>query len=104
MAYPAFETNPSESRYVAVTPCRIIDTRNGAGVNNTPFSALQTRTFSVGGTTGFTAQGGKSGGCGIPVGAVGVAATLTAAEPNPDSSNGGFHACPTASANRAPRC
>ncbi len=51
-----------------------------------PISSLQTRTYYVGGTFGFAPQGGKPGGCGIPVGAVSVAATMTAV--NPD--NGGF--------------
>ncbi len=60
--------------FVAVTPCRIVDTRLAGGqlANGT------TRTFYVGGTSGFVPQGGKSGGCGIPVGATAVAASIGA--------------------------
>jgi hypothetical protein len=63
-----------------------VDTRIGAGTNGTPIKSQQIRTYYVGGTTGFAPQGGKSGGCGIPVGAVSVAATLTAV----DATHAGF--------------
>ena len=78
---PSFVTSPTEDRYVSIAPCRIVDTRAGTGVNGTPFAALQTRTFYVGGTTGFAPQGGVSGGCGIPVGATAISATMTAVTP-----------------------
>jgi hypothetical protein len=48
--------------YVPITPCRIIDTRAGGG----QFAAGATRSYLIRGTTGFDAQGGTSGGCGIP--------------------------------------
>jgi hypothetical protein len=40
-----------------------------------------TRHYKVGGTTGFAAQGGKSGGCAIPVGATAITATFSAVTP-----------------------
>jgi hypothetical protein len=45
-------------------PCRIIDTRIGSG----PLTAGETNGFYVAGNTGFKAQGGVDGGCGIPFG------------------------------------
>ena len=70
-----------EAKYVPITPCRIVDTRAGTGTGGTPIGNLQTRTYYVGGTFGFAPQGGKAGGCGIPVGVVSITATLTAATP-----------------------
>ena len=64
----------SESVYVAITPCRILDTRNGGG----KFNNGTTRNFYVGGTFGFAPQGGHSGGCGIPIGATAIAASIGA--------------------------
>lgn len=68
-------TAPSytEDQYVAVTPCRIVDSRAAGGA----LGAGVTRTFYVGGTQHFVAQGGKSGGCGIPIGATGISAIVT---------------------------
>jgi hypothetical protein len=51
--------------YTPVTPCRVFDTRTstaGILVGDTQ------RNFFVAGTGGFPAQGGNSGGCGIPFG------------------------------------
>jgi hypothetical protein len=79
---PTSRQPASESSYIAITPCRIIDTRNGTGVNGTKFQSNQTRTYYVGGTTGFAPQGGKSGGCGIPVGASAISTTVTAVDPD----------------------
>lgn len=72
----------TESKYVAVQPCRIVDTRQAGGTigNN------QSRPFEVAGTTGFPGQGGKSGGCGIPFGATAVEMSLTIVS----ASGGGF--------------
>ncbi len=69
--------------YTSITPCRIVDTRaSGAGG---AFTAGQQRTFQVSGTgSGFAAQGGTSGGCGIPTGAVAVEASITAVGPTGD--------------------
>ena len=71
-----------ETAYVPVTPCRIVDTRQAVGALKNGV----TRTYYVGGTTGFAPQGGKSGGCGVPVGATSIAATVTAVSPT----GGGF--------------
>ncbi|QXC59217.1 hypothetical protein KSP35_12435 [Aquihabitans sp. G128] len=66
------------ARYVPLTPCRIVDTRVAGG----PFSDQATRSYAVrGGSTAFAAQGGRSGGCGIPSGAVAVEASVTAVSP-----------------------
>lgn len=54
----------SDLIFVPVTPCRIVDTRLAGGV----IAANTMRSFLVTGTTGFEAQGGKAGGCGIPQG------------------------------------
>jgi hypothetical protein len=67
----------AENTYVPITPCRIVDTRNAVGFIGNGV----TRTYYVGGTVGFAPQGGKSGGCGIPVGAAAVSATVTAVSP-----------------------
>ena len=57
----------SDLLFVPVEPCRIIDTRlPGAGGLMAP---NQVRHFEVAGTANFEAQGGKAGGCGIPLGA-----------------------------------
>lgn len=55
----------SDLLFVPVAPCRLLDTRQGGGI----IAAGTTRSFRVAGTAGFEAQGGKSGGCGIPIGA-----------------------------------
>ena len=64
-----------------ITPCRIVDTRSGVGANRTPIANKQTRTYYVGGTFGFAPQGGKTGGCGVPTGAVAISSILTALSP-----------------------
>jgi hypothetical protein len=55
----------SDLLYVPITPCRVIDTRLAGGKVN----AGEVRDYRIAGTAGFDAQGGKSGGCGIPIGA-----------------------------------
>jgi hypothetical protein len=55
----------SDLLFVPVAPCRLLDTRQGGGI----IAAGTTRAFRVAGTAGFEAQGGKAGGCGIPIGA-----------------------------------
>lgn len=55
----------SDLLFVPLAPCRIIDTRLGGGI----ITAGSTRSFRAAGTSGFEAQGGKSGGCGVPIGA-----------------------------------
>jgi hypothetical protein len=48
--------------FTPIAPCRIIDTRLAGGPVSTQ------RNFLVAGPTGFPAQGGNNGGCGIPFG------------------------------------
>lgn len=55
----------SDLLFVPVTPCRVIDSRLGGG----KLQPGVVRDFRIAGTTGFEAQGGKAGGCGIPLGA-----------------------------------
>jgi hypothetical protein len=62
---PTLGDSQSDLVFVPVPPCRIIDTRLAGGV----IGPGTTRAFVVTGTAGFTAQGGNSGGCGIPQGA-----------------------------------
>lgn len=56
----------SDLLFVPLDPCRIIDTRLSTGGKMEPNAV---RDFRVVGTTGFEAQGGKAGGCGVPAGA-----------------------------------
>jgi hypothetical protein len=96
LAPPPTSRQPaSESSFIPISACRIADTRK-----TTPLPANGTRTFYVGGTTGFVPQGGTSGGCGIPVGATAIALSATAADgsrsgnmlayPNGGSTTSGF--------------
>jgi hypothetical protein len=85
----------SETVFVPVAPCRIVDTRAGTGTNRTRFAPNATRSYVVAGTTGFPAQGGKSGGCGIPASATGIAASVIAVNP---SAKGAFRAWAAGSA------
>lgn len=77
LAPPVYQPD-AQAQYVSITPCRIVDTRVAGG----KLGNLTQRTYVVGGTSGFPAQGGTSGGCGIPVGATGIAATLIANTPD----------------------
>ncbi len=72
---PAATLRPArtENVYVAITPCRIVDTRFGGGKIN----RLAVRRFYVRGTFGFAPQGGKSGGCGVPNYATSVTTNVT---------------------------
>ena len=65
---PTFQPSPAGSIFVPITPCRIADTRLGGGI----VTGSSTRSFYVAGTVGFAPQGGKSGGCGVPLGATAV--------------------------------
>ncbi|MCU1455252.1 MAG: hypothetical protein JWN46_3398 [Acidimicrobiales bacterium] len=68
----------TESHFVPITPCRLVDTRL------TPQGRVQpgpagVRDFAVRGTgASFALQGGKSGGCGIPDAATSIEATFSA--------------------------
>ena len=64
--------------YYAVTPCRVVDTRNATGTDGGPaLTANQTRSFQV------------QGKCGVPVGAAAVTLNVTVVSPSL-STTGGF--------------
>ena len=69
------DNQSDEAILVPIAPCRIVDTRIAGGLLKTA------RTFTVGGTTGFSTQGGNSTGCGVPVGATAIAANVVAVTP-----------------------
>jgi hypothetical protein len=58
--------------FVPLTPCRVLDTRLGGG----QILGGTIRNVYVSGTFGFQPQGGTTGGCGVPLGATAVAATV----------------------------
>ncbi|RXZ50124.1 hypothetical protein [Agromyces binzhouensis] len=64
--------------FVPVAPCRIADTRKSSAGR---IAVSSTRDFRVSGDIGFEAQGGTSGGCGIPENAVAIGAALKAVAP-----------------------
>jgi len=65
----------TESRFVPISPCRIVDTRLKGG----PIEPSKARSYQVRGTgTAFAAQGGDADGCGIPLAAVSIQTTITA--------------------------
>ena len=73
----------TESKFVPVAPCRLYDSRTGAG--RTPVGAGNFRILKVKGPEGipgqYAGQGGKAGGCGIPAAATSVEVTITAVSP-----------------------
>jgi hypothetical protein len=74
--------------FVPVTPCRVVDTRVAGGA----FVDREIRGYAISGSGSvFAAQGGRSGGCGVPDGASAVEASVTAVSP---SSSGFFRAYP----------
>ena len=78
----------SETKFVPITPCRIVDTRLAGGKLTV---AGGSRVFDVAGSGAtFAAQGGKAGGCGIPTSATAIEATITAI----DSGSGFLRAWP----------
>ncbi|MCU1498455.1 MAG: hypothetical protein JWM47_2408 [Acidimicrobiales bacterium] len=84
----------SETKFVPVTPCRLVDTRVG-----TPAPGVgQERSVAARGNAGalFTGQGGTAGGCGIPLNASALEVTITAVGPAAD---GYLRAYPSTMAN-----
>lgn len=73
------EANAGATFSVPVTPCRVVDTRVGAGgeVRNGAVRSWQVSGSGV----GFAAQGGRDGGCGIPSSATAVELSISAAAP-----------------------
>ncbi|BDV32202.1 hypothetical protein [Microbacterium terricola] len=61
--------------FVPIAPCRLVDTANATAGN---LKSDARRDFRVSGTAGFSAQGGKSTGCGIPASATAITASVTA--------------------------
>ena len=61
-----------EGSFVAVAPCRIVDTR----VHDTPLAKGATENFVVSDTNSLTSQGGSSKSCGIPLGATSISASV----------------------------
>ncbi|WP_076259221.1 hypothetical protein [Intrasporangium flavum] len=74
--------------YVPLKNCRAVATATAGG--KIPNGA--TRDFQMTGTTGFTTQGGTSGGCGVPSYATAVSARVTSTAAD---ANGAFIAYPT---------
>ncbi|MBC7882419.1 MAG: tail fiber domain-containing protein [Anaerolineae bacterium] len=66
----AHAQNVQPLQYVAVPPCRVVDTRFTPGASS-PLIANTVRAFRATGTD-FSGQGGTSGNCNIPVGATSV--------------------------------
>jgi hypothetical protein len=61
--------------YTPITPCRILDSRYGAGGSFTPGATQSFKATNPGGT--FSAQGGSASNCGIPVKAQAVTLNFT---------------------------
>jgi hypothetical protein len=72
----------TNSTFVPIAPCRVVDTRVKGG----PIASNQSRSFYVTGTQHFIDQGGKVGGCGIPAGSTAVEISVTSV----DSTGNGF--------------
>ncbi len=75
-AHPFSTTGPSvtENSFVPLTPCRIASTLLADG----PYANGESRSYVVRGKSGFPSQGGKSGGCKVPLYASAVDLTVTA--------------------------
>lgn len=70
------------SVYVPLVPCRVLDTRQGGGGI---FESQDTDGYTVVGTgPDFEEQGGQPDGCGVPVGATAVEASVSAVAPGGD--------------------
>ena len=69
-------TTSHDLEFVPVDPCRLADTRLGGGDRRQQHGAE----LPVRGTASFTAQGGTSGGCGVPDGALAAELTVISAD------------------------
>jgi hypothetical protein len=73
----------TETEFVPISPCRLYDTRQGQG--GARIGAGNFRILKVKGPESipgqYSGQGGKAGGCGVPVGATAIEATVTAVSP-----------------------
>jgi hypothetical protein len=70
----------TETKYIALTPCRIVDTRLAGG----QIASNVSRSFHARGTSGFVPQGGKSGGCGVPTSATAIEVAVTSVDSTGD--------------------
>lgn len=70
----AVDDGAIEGRFVAVAPCRAVDTKVAGG----NFASGQFKSFKAKGGTSFASQGGSASGCKVPVSAVAIQATMTA--------------------------
>ncbi len=70
---PTLGDSYSDLLFVPLTPCRVFDTRQGSAGG--PLAPGEIRGFVINGSAGFVNQGGNSGGCGVPTGAVPPQAT-----------------------------
>lgn len=68
----------TEQKFVPITPCRIMDTRNAAAGKLQVGAARTVLARGTGAT--FATQGGKAGGCAIPTGAQALEVTITAVD------------------------
>ena len=73
----------TETEFVPISPCRLYDTRQGQGGSR--IGAGNFRILKVKGPENipgqYSGQGGKAGGCGVPVAATAIEATVTAVTP-----------------------
>jgi hypothetical protein len=63
----------TEAKFTAITPCRLVDTRNGGGI----VAAGLPRTFTAT-SADLSAQGGRAGGCDIPSASTAIQANVVA--------------------------
>jgi hypothetical protein len=68
-----FSPNPDATTFVAISPCRAVNTVVKGG----PIKKGKSRSFQIRGSASFAGQGGSASGCGIPADATAVAATIT---------------------------
>lgn len=74
-------TAPSETSFVPVAPCRLVNTTRAGG----QIKSGKNRAFLARGTS-LGAQGGQAGGCGVPASATAVTVTVTAVSPTANGS------------------
>ncbi|MCB0972208.1 MAG: hypothetical protein KDA97_11940, partial [Acidimicrobiales bacterium] len=90
-AAQAGDPTPTGDAYVPMSPCRIVDTRQAGGA----LGDREIRDFFVSGDLAFEDQGGRAGGCDIPIGVSAIEASVTAVDPD---DSGFFRAWPPAEA------
>ena len=79
-SFPGIAQASGPFQYHAVTPCRVVDTRNATGTDGGPsltFPGTRPRVFQI------------QGNCGVPNGAAAVTINVTIANPNMTGPSGG---------------